>query len=44
MPLALIDKGPVAIKSIVSRPLLPIGAMLLAGSLSALAQKNHQRV
>jgi len=39
-PLALIDKGRVATNSVVSCPLLPIGAMLLAGSMSALAQET----
>ena len=38
--IALIGKGQVATKSIVSPQLLPIGAMLLAGSMSALAQET----
>ncbi|MBB1077643.1 hypothetical protein HUU62_24880, partial [Rhodoferax sp. 4810] len=39
-PLALTHKGRVATSSVVSGPLLPIGAMLLAGSMSALAQET----
>ena len=38
-PLALIHKGQVATKSVVFSPLLPMGAILLAGSMSALAQE-----
>jgi len=38
-PLALIHKGKVATKSVVFSPLLPMGAILLAGSMSALAQE-----